>query len=746
MDSLHVHFKNCFGIQNLEHTFDFSNGNSYAIYARNGLMKTSFAKTFQKIQQGKLDEIKDEIFEFPTICQIQVDGDNISGDKIFVIKSFESAYETDLTSLLINDEIRHQLKAVLAARTKLMKALEKKSGCKIKKTTSGKTVYELEDQFVGDFRFSEKSLLLNLSDLKELLGQVSFSGVLYGTLFDETNMKKIKSAEFQEKIAQFLKRSDEIYDSFGFLEKGNFTLPKLKDVKKTLEKDSFFTQGNEVKLSGADNISTIEALNSKIEEVESALRTDATFQAIENLLSDAKGILLKDILERNPDIVEFLRADRITELRRILWLTYLQESKDLFDDLYKKYRVLATQIDSLSVDHTLWHNALQIYKKRFAVPYEMEIGNLKGAIIGESIPKVSFKFTRDGQSVSMDRNRLEDLDTLSQGEKRALYLLNIIFDVERIKASNQECLFIIDDIADSFDYKNKYAIVEYLCEMAENPNFKLLILSHNFDFYRTVASRLELKRRERLSAEIHADGGITFQEEHYQNQPFKKWKERPDKKNVLALIPFVRNLAEFGKDRHIFSDNDGNAEYTDYLMLTALLHQKSASNTLNFRDLCNVYEGYLDISSFEDDVPLDAGIIETLFSLCDGMTSRNADLEYKILLSMAIRHKAEIFMKREIAAYTGEMTWKESRNKERGSSALFMLFADRNSNQTRTLLNGYKQFGDPKKIQLLEAVNIMTPENIHINSFMYEPILDMDIVELLELYNEVKNLEGQDNG
>ena len=34
----------------------------------------------------------------------------------------------------------------------------------------------------------------------------------------------------------------------------------------------------------------------------------------------------------------------------------------------------------------------------------------------------------------------------------------------------------------------------------------------------------------------------------------------------------------------------------------------------------------------------------------------------------------------------------------------------------------------------------MTPENIHLNSFMYEPILDMDIDALLDLYVRVKNL------
>jgi hypothetical protein len=34
----------------------------------------------------------------------------------------------------------------------------------------------------------------------------------------------------------------------------------------------------------------------------------------------------------------------------------------------------------------------------------------------------------------------------------------------------------------------------------------------------------------------------------------------------------------------------------------------------------------------------------------------------------------------------------------------------------------------------------MTPENIHLNSFMYEPILDMGNVHLKELYKRVKEL------
>ena len=40
-------------------------------------------------------------------------------------------------------------------------------------------------------------------------------------------------------------------------------------------------------------------------------------------------------------------------------------------------------------------------------------------------------------------------------------------------------------------------------------------------------------------------------------------------------------------------------------------------------------------------------------------------------------------------------------------------------------------------INVLQRVVLMTPENIHLNSFMYEPILDMSDGHLRKLYGEV---------
>ena len=38
---------------------------------------------------------------------------------------------------------------------------------------------------------------------------------------------------------------------------------------------------------------------------------------------------------------------------------------------------------------------------------------------------------------------------------------------------------------------------------------------------------------------------------------------------------------------------------------------------------------------------------------------------------------------------------------------------------------------------------MITPENIHINSFMYEPLLDMSCEHLKTLYIELKTLIGE---
>lgn len=61
------------------------------------------------------------------------------------------------------------------------------------------------------------------------------------------------------------------------------------------------------------------------------------------------------------------------------------------------------------------------------------------------------------------------------------------------------------------------------------------------------------------------------------------------------------------------------------------------------------------------------------------------------------------------------------------------------ANQTPVLLKRYRDTfsGDTGNIRVLQRVTLMTPENIHLNSFMYEPILDMSDQHLRRLYEDV---------
>lgn len=53
-------------------------------------MKTSFTKTFKKIQEDKVDEVKDEIFGIDGTVEVVMDGSTITLKDIFVINSYKS--------------------------------------------------------------------------------------------------------------------------------------------------------------------------------------------------------------------------------------------------------------------------------------------------------------------------------------------------------------------------------------------------------------------------------------------------------------------------------------------------------------------------------------------------------------------------------------------------------------------------------------------------------------------------------
>ena len=56
MKSLGIELKNCHGIRELDASFKFNTGSAAAVYAPNGTMKTSFARTLADLAGGSRPE------------------------------------------------------------------------------------------------------------------------------------------------------------------------------------------------------------------------------------------------------------------------------------------------------------------------------------------------------------------------------------------------------------------------------------------------------------------------------------------------------------------------------------------------------------------------------------------------------------------------------------------------------------------------------------------------------------------
>lgn len=93
------------------------------------------------------------------------------------------------------------------------------------------------------------------------------------------------------------------------------------------------------------------------------------------------------------------------------------------------------------------------------------------------------------------------------------------------------------------------------------------MLTHNFDFYRTVASRITKRGNSYIA--FFNDGEIKLEKGQYTKNIFSNYKERLTKKysdNIMvASIPFVRNLIQYTEDENNI----------DYLLLTSVLHYKT---------------------------------------------------------------------------------------------------------------------------------------------------------------------------
>lgn len=729
MDSLSIILKNCYGIASLEQTFDFSKWKTHLIYAQNGVMKTSFAKTLEDVSLSR--DSKERVYGRTPERSVKVNWiTEILPENVYVIHSMDDDPKFDKTStILANEKLKkefeEQMRLIEWEQWKLIGILR----TTLWRQKSDDTIKDLCDIFWK--KENEIFDFLESMETEISWSEIGFADIHYTILFDEKVMLMMKKdPAIHKAIDSYIKKYDELINKTSFLRKG-FNHQNAEEVSSTLDKRGFFNAEHWVILRDAMGV---EVPIRTVMDLEKALQDDQDkvfankelkkqFQTLDKELNKNQGLSnFRWYINDNPSLIPELKD--IREFRQKVIKSIIQKHMLEYKNWLVVYRVAKINLNRVVKDAKAeqeeWKNIIELYHDKFLVPFRLVIENQSDILLKQSVPVVAFEYNENGENPkSLSKKDL--LDVLSNGERRALYILNILFEIEHRKRTKQEILIIIDDIADSFDYRNKYAIVEYLREMVAIPDFHILILTHNFDFFRTSQSRLSIPK-------IHRDNCWMIQKTTWLIEIIKaedlnffenlRTGYHKDLKMFLCMVPFIRNIIEYTKWQ-----NENN-----YKILTSILHRKSDSDSITVEDVKKIFDEYSHpINPLAKSFNLKKGIYELIIEEAEKINdirSINEDprIFNKLILSIAIRLLAEDFMIQKISD-----VWFVSSIESEQTSVLFRKY--------ETIVPIWDA-----SIRVLQQVMLLTPENIHLNSFMYEPILDMNQQHLKELYNKIKVL------
>jgi len=608
---------------------------------------------------------------------------------------------------------------------------------------------KVKDELLEIPRIEHKELLDKLLELKNEIDNLPktsiYAEIDYFCLFNDKALNIIsQDSNIKMALDNYFTQFDSLIEDSSIYKKGLFDFNNAENLKKQFKEEKFFKAEHSINFQLRDKqekkINTDDELDSFLKEQLAELYEDKLLNERFNELNKAlnkndETRNLKAIIEKQREFIPEL--NNITEFKRKTWLAYIKKCENEYHNLItvwqKNKKLIESLLQEASGQTNRWKEVINVFNKRFSVPFRYEIANIADSVLGREIPRLKLCYT-DGSNRKVLENN-DEKRILSTGEQRALYILHLIFEVESRKKNNQETIFFFDDIADSFDYKNKYAIIEYLDEILSEPHFYGFVLTHNFDFFRTLKSRLGNKSTCSIASKNDSKIEIEEAKESKHLNPFKNLRENLFKEtafnedeealNLITLIPFTRNLIDYLN----LTQNE------DFQTLTSLVHFKPETKNIKFSELIEIYErNFINKHDSETQAKSiirlkhsklsNKSVYETIKSIAEKISQENnepIDIKSKLILSVAIRLLADDFMK---------------------SSIKKDIDIDYNNNQTRFLYKGFKQKFPEKsdEIEILKRVLLITPENIHLNSFMYEPILDTDICDLKSLYKDIKKL------
>ncbi|MFV0379766.1 MAG: hypothetical protein ACK5KQ_02930 [Anaerorhabdus sp.] len=679
--------KNFYGIKELK----LGNQNEFKkinlIFAPNGTFKTSFYKGFENIQENREQEIKDRITNIPASYDIKFNNNSISNNDVI---TFNTAIINDIENfdsfnILINKEIQNDMKRIQQF-LKEMDKLNIPTDLLDENLNSFEQYISLTD-VTGEDEY--KKFQSEYSKIKEekVMGKFDFYKLDKSGILTSATQANIKNIMDLKKVEEDLLRGEL---GINDVESGLELLGKIYSVGhelKVKKKDSSY-----IELKSFNEFKEFYESEKKAIE-ENILKTSTDYTKLYKTLDNNNDNReLKKYIEENIS-----KIDKFTYPKKYY---FLYENYNVFnkydtEELNKSLDKIKEYSQKYNVEY--FKESVEKFNERFFDYIKLDLEESRSEL-GFLSPKIVVNFYEN----DIDSSAL--LNIASRGEKSAISLFLLLHTVEKI--SSDDKLIMIDDELEVFDYASKHSFIEYLNEIAKKDNIKMVILSHNFDFLRTLSSRLEIDRNEvqRMSAYKNENQVVELNkiknlDEMKLENKFKKITE----KNLITFIATKRNIEGFEQKKDNFNK------------LTYYLHFKEDTKNKTLGDLQNFI--------VDNSPKVEWGIPETKNYLVyleersekiitDRRGCSNLNLDDKMTLAVACRMKFEekfIDVEKEYL-----------------------------SNQTRLIFNDLskelkKQFGE---------INIIIPDFVHLNSFAYEPLMDIKIDRLINLYNKLKEYKN----
>lgn len=553
------------------------------IYAPNGTMKSSFADGIVSIAGGsdpsEIDHPKTADYEIVQ-GSTRIDQNSPAGLLNAIVLRGEndgvlfnnSVSLTIDPNLLLSLALSEPLKKKMVDLQKREKDLEDKliniyeTATQARKGTGANVLKSLGCDQANHFEF-----LISISDSDfDLASKISDpQNVDLKALSAPPVQKAATGDEFSKNALEYGKYLDKQYNQPGFFDQ-QFSINDLKELSSTAEEMHYFSSARSFYLNGkAYSKADLDALvDSATKDVYGSPEAMEKYVAVKSALSKAKNLQqFKGIVEQRKELIPlmtdyhaFLRALFVAKVGNKEELLSLKNESQ---EIRKGYIELQSLADK---EKTGWNQTINTFNDRFSSNgFTARLAQDK-MIFPSGISKIEI-ISKNNQSPCSDALRVR----LSTGEKDSLWILDCLFKIQEKTDPTKELAIVLDDIADAFDYKNKYAITEYMLDLCKEPNYSIFILTHSFDFYRTVGLALRgfsvplIAYKNQLST---IGGDVTLVrcvDPAYQTLvSIDDWKNVPNVICVFSLLPIIRSLEQISagtSSLSLVSDLDSFVHY-----------------------------------------------------------------------------------------------------------------------------------------------------------------------------------------